>query len=302
MPSVYDHAASCMYQGRSGLSQPRFRRDGPSMTRRNAFVGTQHGGRNSGLHLTVRIVAADQELTNRLKRLVDAPTLGSAHPLAPLIQSGHTAFSEPGADPACRRRRQALTDRWERCVPSNRRTAYLLATLGLAIWLTACTAMKTWTEDVQLFDGRVIPVQQRRVYQRVVTAFGSDLVPRDCWLIANLPGIPGTVIWHESLLPMVLNFYAGTWYLIAMPPTIVEFRKYGRPRPGYVAFSYSSGSWRRIPLASVPSSLYNVNLLIPHTPPTNITHVTLANKLSANSDPRYPHWTTHVDPNWNTIE
>lgn len=173
--------------------------------------------------------------------------------------------------------------------------AALFALLALA----ACGDTQSWTEDVQLFDGSVITVTEERRSEEVYAGNGSGTVTRETWLTFEIPHAGSRrTTWHEYLRPQVLNEYRGSWYVVAVPPTWTEFAQYGRPRPQYVCFVYRSGTWERIPFNSVPTAIYDTNLLI-DAPPSPLKHVSLQFKEGANSDPMFPGSYKRLDPMWN---
>lgn len=140
--------------------------------------------------------------------------------------------------------------------------------------LPACSNNEvTWQEEVQLNDGRMIVVTQKKLMDR-----GLD---RDAWLIFSLPEFSKTeILWHENLRPIVLNVHAGKLYVVGLPPTQREFFKYGKPRPPYVPYRWEGTAWQRIPFVDVPEAIYDVNMLIEQIPPKGTKLLTWGRKMS----------------------
>lgn len=137
----------------------------------------------------------------------------------------------------------------------------------------------TWQEEVKLSDGRVITVTQKRRYESVYTGQNSGNLPREYWLTFKLPEFSKQeIIWHENLLPQVLNVHQGKLYVVGTPFTELEFRQYGKPYPEYVPYRYEAGRWQRIQFNEIPVAIYDTNLLISNEPPNGAKFVSFAIK------------------------
>lgn len=150
--------------------------------------------------------------------------------------------------------------------------------------LAACGDAKVqWLEDVQLLDGRLIQVKQSRRCQGDPDSIprGGVCITRDVKLTFRLSDFSAEeIIWHERLMPLVLNVFKSRLYLISRPRTQLEFNDYGNPNPIYVAYEYLAGTWRRIPFTEVPVELYDTNMIIQDVPKIKAKIITVAYKLS----------------------
>lgn len=147
--------------------------------------------------------------------------------------------------------------------------------------LTGCTQTVEWKEDVRLFDGRVITVTQKK------RCGGGDYSARaranclanDAWVTLTLAELSAhQIVWHESLDPMVINIFEGRLYIVGVPPTGVEFRKYGAMNPPYYGFEWSEEKWRRIAFNKIPVAIYDANMIIGSIPETRTPHGILERK------------------------
>jgi hypothetical protein len=148
-----------------------------------------------------------------------------------------------------------------------------------------------WKEEVKLNDGRIIVVGQKRL---------MGLIARVSWLTINLPEFsPQPIVWYEGLLPLVLNIDEGKLYVVGTPPTKIEYRNYGKPRPMYVGFVWENGKWIRIPFEKIPEKIYKANMLIEGFPPPQTKFLTLIQKdgPKMNGDVAEPPDLLKIDPN-----
>lgn len=149
--------------------------------------------------------------------------------------------------------------------------------------LGGCSNTLTWEEEVNLLDGRVITITQKRRYENVYTGQNNGTLPREYWLMFKLPEFGDEeIIWHENLLAQVLNVYQGKLYVVGIPFTEREFRQYGKSE--YVPYRYESGRWQRIPFNEIPLEIYDTNLLIANEPPQGAKFVTFAMKAEEMRD------------------
>jgi hypothetical protein len=150
----------------------------------------------------------------------------------------------------------------------------LITILGCLMNLAACSPYVTWNEEVKLNDGRVIVVEQR------VRAQGP--IPREDWLTINLPEFSQRpIVWHENLVPFVVNIDEGRLYVVGNPPTPFETRHYGCQSPPYLGFVWENERWNRIPFDKIPKEIYSTNMLIEGLPPQGTSLLTLEKKNSA---------------------
>ncbi len=149
----------------------------------------------------------------------------------------------------------------------------------------------TWTEEVKLLDGRVITVMQKNRIEEDVS--------REFWLTFQLPEFGNQeIIWHENLLPIVLNIYQNKLYAVGIPFTTREFRQYGRPNPAYLGYHYEAGQWRRIPFNEIPEAIYDVNLFFDNMALYRKKRVSLADKEEMMKDESYRLPSKRIDPNY----
>ena len=175
-------------------------------------------------------------------------------------------------------------------------------TFALFPILAACGRESTfeWKEEVQLQDGRVIVVTQKRRYERAYNGRETSNVERETWLSFSLTETGNKeIIWNEKLEPRVLNVHNGKLYVVGWPHTWREFELYGKPRPGWLGYVLEAGNWSQIPFEQIPIEIYDTNLLIDW----NIDLpklVTLAEKNSKkrNGNHRYPKSVKRIDPNY----
>jgi len=139
-----------------------------------------------------------------------------------------------------------------------------------------------WKEQVKLLDGRVITIAQWRKYESAFAGSGStSSIVRDAKITMSMPETGSPVaVWHEALLPMRLDVIQGAPFIVAYPPTWLEWNRYGRPIPAYVAFTYQGEQWRRVPFEAIPKEIYSTNLVIARALPDDLELLTLEQKNS----------------------
>lgn len=148
----------------------------------------------------------------------------------------------------------------------------------------------TWQEEVKLLDGRVITVTQKNRIE--------DRTPREFWLTFKLPEFGSQeIVWHENLMPMVLNIYQHKLYVVGIPATKREFLQYGRPKPPYLGYRYEAGRWQLLSFSEIPEAIYVVNLYFDNMALYRKKHVSLADKAEMMKDDRYMPSVKRIDPN-----
>jgi len=156
----------------------------------------------------------------------------------------------------------------------------------------------SWQEEVKLLDGRVITITQKRRYENVYDGQSSGNLPREFWVTFKLPEFgEQEIVWHENLLPMILNVYQGKLYVIGVPWTELEFRQYGKPKPFYIGYRYESAQFVRIPFQEIPEPIYDTNLWIGIESPNGAKYISSALKKIKFDDERIVHELKRVDPN-----
>jgi hypothetical protein len=178
--------------------------------------------------------------------------------------------------------------------------------LGISIMqLLACSKTVEWKEEVQLNDGRVIVVTQKKRCEGGDYKAKEDAtcIAREAWLTINLTEFSDKeILWHESLKPMVLNIHQGHLYVVGFPPHTLEFRAYGATNPPYFGFIWEANAWKRIPFIKIPEAIYDANMLIASIPMTKTDYLTLAQKNSAkeNGALTKPPCLHRIDPEYTT--
>lgn len=173
--------------------------------------------------------------------------------------------------------------------------------------IVACTSImakggkfREWQEEVQLNDGRVIVVTQKKRCEAAYT--GGNYAPciaREAWLTINLPEFSNQpIVWHEKLKASVLNIHDSHLFIVARFPTQREFKLYGGPQPPYIGFRWEIDSWHQIPFSEIPIEIYDTNMLIEGIPPTGIKYLSLEkkNSIEINGDHTYPKYIKKIDP------
>ena len=152
--------------------------------------------------------------------------------------------------------------------------------------MSGCADTVTWREEIKLSDGRVIEVTQKRRYEGVYTGQDVGSAVREAWLTFRLPEFGSqNITWHENLKPRILNLDNGKLYVVGSPPTEMEFRQYGKPKPAYIGFRYEAGTWLRIPFADIPMTIYDTNLWIENVPPNRSGRISFTDKATEMQKP-----------------
>ena len=176
-------------------------------------------------------------------------------------------------------------------------------TFALFPILAACGRESTfeWKEEVQLQDGRVIVVTQKRRYERVYDGQSTGNLARSASLSFSLPETGNqTVEWQQHLMPRVLGIHQGKLYIVGFPPTYREFIEYGKIKAGWIGYVLNGSQWEQIPFEQIPTEIYDTNLLIDWSVDLPKL-VTLAEKNSKqmNGDHRYRGHIKRIDPTHN---
>jgi len=146
--------------------------------------------------------------------------------------------------------------------------------ISLAISPTAYAGLfgfgsTNWQEEIQLHDAKKL------VVNRSVTRGGPhEIGQRSSYTKETLAFIHPTtgrsVVWEDkaskdigtsSFLPMALDIYGNTVYLVVNPMGCLAYNKHGRPNPPYVVFKYSGETWERVALHELPAETKSLNLI-----------------------------------------
>jgi hypothetical protein len=169
--------------------------------------------------------------------------------------------------------------------------------LVLGASMSGCADTLSWQEDVQLLDGRVITVMQKRRYEGAYDGQSYGAIPREAWLTFKLPEFSNQdITWHENLSTQVLNVYEGKLYVVGFGPTCLEFNLYGKPKPPYVGFQYKDKKWVRIPFTEIPAAIFGTNLWVDNSLPNKSGRISLGDKVLEMKDPTLPKHLKKIDP------
>lgn len=140
--------------------------------------------------------------------------------------------------------------------------------LMMGVSMSACS--KTWKEEVLLHDGSKIIVE-RSVERGGRHEIGQRPPFKEQSLSFTLPSTNQRIKWEDNysedigtsnFLPMQLEIFNGTPYIVASPMGCLSYNKWGRPNPPYVIFKYEKKVWQRITLQELPAESKIPNLVI----------------------------------------
>lgn len=160
----------------------------------------------------------------------------------------------------------------------------VLAALGIAAlawlaWTWYDARYPAWKEEVQLSDGRVITVKQKRQY---FENYGTS----QSWLTFSLPETGGERTWHSYLMPQRVDVYEGRLYVFGTPRGPRQYQHYRHPRYFMVAFTWDGNEFQRIPFIEVPETLRREENVYPCVPGDVHVVLTLADKAEQWCPPR----------------
>ncbi len=144
-----------------------------------------------------------------------------------------------------------------------------------AINLWACAGLvpyvKSWKEEVQLHDGRVIVVERLLKLNGYPTLDAQERAVRSETVTFSLPGSNKRISWQieyrddvpepNGAGPLLLDVVGGVPYLATSPAGCIAYNKWGRPNPPYILFKYINDAWQRIALEEFPPELVHANLM-----------------------------------------
>lgn len=135
----------------------------------------------------------------------------------------------------------------------NRQTWPIIALVfvslsGFAGWQWYEERFPSWREEVQLSDGRVLKIAQKRKYFK---GYGTD----QSWVKFSLPESGGERTWHSHLEPMRLDVHDGKVYVFGRPRGPKQFAYYGYPKHFVAAFVWDGGGFRRIRFNELPEQV-----------------------------------------------
>lgn len=127
----------------------------------------------------------------------------------------------------------------------------------------------SWKEEAQLHDGSMLVVQ-RSVERGGRHEIGQKPPYKEQSLSFNWPSVGRTVTWNDhysediqtaNFLPLLVDIYKGSPYIVASTMGCLSYNKWGRPNPPYVVFKYDGSDWKRIPLPELPIEIKQPNLV-----------------------------------------
>lgn len=151
--------------------------------------------------------------------------------------------------------------------PSKKPWPLFLALLGFALaavatfvgWNIYQKRYPSWYEEVQLSDGRIITIHQKREY---FTNYGTA----QSWLTLDLPELGGKKTWHSRLMPQRVDVSDGQVYVFGIPRGDLQYSIYQYPKNYMVAFKWGGSTFERIPFLSVPIQLRSEENVYPCIP------------------------------------
>ena len=104
------------------------------------------------------------------------------------------------------------------------------------------------------------------------------------------------IIWHENLIPLIVNIDVGRLYVVGTPANGRAIEQYGNQAPPDIGYVWENGKWVRIPFSKIPEKIYTINMLKEGLPPRGTSFLSLKEKNGPelNGDPR---GLSRLDPN-----
>jgi len=162
----------------------------------------------------------------------------------------------------------------------------------------------SWKEEVLLHDGSKL-IAERTVKRGGRHEIGQQPPVKEESMVFNLPTTNERITWKSEFsadigfadfMPLLLDIFHGTAYVVTSPVGCLSYNKWGRPNPPYVVFKYQGKEWQRIPLQELPAEFKIPNLII-SSPDNEVKKmgkslVTVAMVQRANSDLTQPEFKT----------
>ena len=125
----------------------------------------------------------------------------------------------------------------------------LLLISGAIGWQWYQQHFRSWDEEVQLSDGRMITMHRAH-------KFNTEHALIETALTFDLPEMGGKQTWREFLYPAIVDVYQGKAYVVGdVRGSLAQFGAHRTPRLLYVAYVFSNGTWQRIPFLEVPETI-----------------------------------------------
>lgn len=162
----------------------------------------------------------------------------------------------------------------------------------------------SWKEEVLLHDGSKIIVE-RSVERGGRHEIGQQQSIKEESLTFTLLTTNDRITWKNEFskdvgfadfMPMLLDIFQGTAYVVSVPAGCISYNKWGRPNPPYVIFKYQGKAWQRITIQELPAEFKTPNLII-SSPDNEVdrlgkSYITVAMVQAANSRLTQPEYRT----------
>jgi len=127
-------------------------------------------------------------------------------------------------------------------------TLVLLATLGACEWLTG-RAVREWSEEVALRDGRTITIQRHVEFDYSNSLAGDAYSSKERKSTLAFRGDLATLpLWDFPLVPLVLyeDPDSSEWVIVATTDNCEVWDVRGRPQPPYWEFRLKGSQWTEV--------------------------------------------------------
>ena len=159
-----------------------------------------------------------------------------------------------------------------------------IAKLGLMLMvglsMNACSGTKSWKEEVQLSDGKIIVVERLQTLGKPPTLESREGKILDEAVSFLMPGTNQKITWAMSFrndVPepngvnvIVLDIVNNTAYIAGYPAGCIAYNKWNRPNPPQILFKYENAQWKRISLKEFPTEITQANLIVGGPPAERI--------------------------------
>lgn len=128
--------------------------------------------------------------------------------------------------------------------------------------LAACNDGRsvTWTEDVQLPDGRTVTLTRHQDFEGPHELFQPQ-TPSDYWFEFTNPDTGQTVRWKSDQLLATRSLAIDDKVpALLTSPVSSGFFKYQCPDPPYLAFQFVDGKWAAVPLTRIAHKIASQNM------------------------------------------
>jgi hypothetical protein len=152
-----------------------------------------------------------------------------------------------------------------------------IVVLSLAAWLGWSyyqSRYPSWYEEVQLSDGRIITIHQKREYYE---NYGTN----QSWVTIDLPELGGKRVWHSYLLPQRVDVVDGKVYVFGSPRGDRQYAHYRYPKNFMVGFLWNGNDFDRIPFLNIPERLRTTENVFPCIPEGSKKLVSVSQKNDA---------------------